>query len=378
MKALVKKIIFNNLFCFIFSFFCYAFSKKEKQQDTQEIADASIAFYNPPHSSCIRKKYLKNSHKFNLQIIIPCYNAEAYLKKCIDSVLNFKSRFSINILLVDDGSTDKSGFICDDYAKKFSNITVVHQQNGGFSSARNAGLEYINSDFLMFLDSDDYLFDKLDLDSLIEKSYKLSTAKRRNIILEFGFKRERDNKRFGTYLPPKGFFGPTRYTGFAWGKIFPSSLFEAIKFPLNYWFEDTFIKMIVLFIENVSVFGVPTIGYIYRDNCGSITHNYRKSKKVMDSFYIMESLLCDAKKIGISFDSQYSDILMWQIVCTFIRTQNIDDKIDNVIYKKTRTLLIEYGICQPKSLKYYFLYKSILNNKANCYSMICRLLSKSK
>lgn len=91
-----------------------------------------------------------------VSVIIPVYNVEKYLHECIDSVINqtFKN---LEIILVDDGSTDSSGEICDEYIEKDDRITVVHQKNGGLSVARNTGFSEANGDYVYFLDSDDYI-----------------------------------------------------------------------------------------------------------------------------------------------------------------------------------------------------------------------------
>lgn len=89
-----------------------------------------------------------------ISIIIPVYNTEKYLATCIDSVIS-QSFTDFEVLLVDDGSTDRSGFICDEYAKKDSRIRVFHKENGGVSSARNLGLDYANGEWVYFVDSDD-------------------------------------------------------------------------------------------------------------------------------------------------------------------------------------------------------------------------------
>ncbi len=89
-------------------------------------------------------------------IIIPVYNVEKYLNKCIESILD-QSYKNLEIILVDDGSTDNSGKILDEYAKKDSRIAVIHKKNGGVSSARNVGLDNASGDYICFCDADDYL-----------------------------------------------------------------------------------------------------------------------------------------------------------------------------------------------------------------------------
>lgn len=100
-----------------------------------------------------------------ISVIVPVYNVENVLHYCIDSILN-QTYKDFELILVDDGSTDKSGRICDEYADKDSRIRVFHKENGGVSSARNVGIELASGEFICFVDSDDFL-DKAYLESLL-------------------------------------------------------------------------------------------------------------------------------------------------------------------------------------------------------------------
>lgn len=91
-----------------------------------------------------------------LTVIIPVYNTEKYLKRCIESVIN-QTFLDLEIILVDDGSTDQSASICDDYARRDNRIKVIHKTNGGLSDARNTGIKEATSEFISFVDSDDWL-----------------------------------------------------------------------------------------------------------------------------------------------------------------------------------------------------------------------------
>lgn len=91
-----------------------------------------------------------------VDIVIPAYQVEKYLAECLESAVN-QTYTNIHIIVVDDGSFDKSGKIADDYAKKYSNITVIHQENKGLSGARNSGLLLCDQEYVYFLDSDDYI-----------------------------------------------------------------------------------------------------------------------------------------------------------------------------------------------------------------------------
>lgn len=91
-----------------------------------------------------------------ISVIVPVYKVEEYLPKCLDSILS-QTDENLEIILVDDGSPDGSGAICDDYAARDARIRVIHQENGGLSAARNAGIDAATGDYLAFVDSDDYL-----------------------------------------------------------------------------------------------------------------------------------------------------------------------------------------------------------------------------
>ena len=104
-----------------------------------------------------------------LSVIVPVYNVEKYLSKCVDSLLNQNLLpEEYEIILVDDGSTDRSGDICDEYAMHHSNVKAIHQQNGGLSVARNTGIQVAAGKYVQFVDSDDYLEPNV-LKSLVEK-----------------------------------------------------------------------------------------------------------------------------------------------------------------------------------------------------------------
>ena len=94
-----------------------------------------------------------------ISIIVPIYNREKYLSECIDSIL-VQSYSDFEVLLIDDGSTDRSGEICDEYAQKDARIRVFHKENGGVSSARNVGLDNATGEWIAFVDSDDWVGEK--------------------------------------------------------------------------------------------------------------------------------------------------------------------------------------------------------------------------
>ena len=127
--------------------------EKDSKQWESSTTETLTESWNP-----FTKKNLCNGLKLNMKIsiIVPVYNAEEYLSKCLESLVNQTYR-NIEIILVDDGSTDASPQMCDEYAQKDDRIIVIHKENEGLSLTRNVGMAAITGDFFTFVDSDDWL-----------------------------------------------------------------------------------------------------------------------------------------------------------------------------------------------------------------------------
>ena len=121
-----------------------------------------------------------------ISVIVPVYNIEPYIRECLDSIVN-QTYSNLEIILVDDGSTDSSGLICDEYAQKNKRITVFHKPNGGLVSARKTGVLLATGEYVTYVDSDDWIETKAyeELAKIIEHYYP--------DILAFGFKKEYTN-----------------------------------------------------------------------------------------------------------------------------------------------------------------------------------------
>lgn len=179
-----------------------------------------------------------------ISIIIPVYNIEKFLNKCVDSVLK-QTYHNLEIILIDDGSTDKSGAICDDYKSKDNRIKVLHQLNGGLSSARNAGIEIANGEYLAFIDGDDYVEP-----TLIETLFNACKETNADLsICSFYMEGEDGKTRIEceslanasyTNIEALELLALPRQDRYvvAWNKLYKKHLFDEIRFPLNRVFED--------------------------------------------------------------------------------------------------------------------------------------------
>lgn len=173
-----------------------------------------------------------------VSIVVPCYKVEQYLPTCIGSVLN-QSYFNWELILVDDGSPDRSGEICDDYAKNDCRIKVIHKPNGGLSDARNAGLKVVTGDFISFLDSDDFWHtDYLKLMMGFQREYDADivqckwTRGNQTVFPEIHITHDAVCKS-GTEAMANGLFDVMM-----WGKLFRKNLLDGIMMPVGLINED--------------------------------------------------------------------------------------------------------------------------------------------
>lgn len=181
-----------------------------------------------------------------ISIIIPIYKVEPYLRRCLDSVLA-QTYTDLQIILVDDGSPDGCGAICDEYAAKDSRIEVIHQENRGLSGARNAGLALAKGEYIAFLDSDDYvdetMYEKL-LQVLLEKDADIAECGYRWVKPDVTYDRENTGK-VDIYTNLEAlemlYFGDQMFGGISivvWNKLYRAELFDDLCFAQGLNNED--------------------------------------------------------------------------------------------------------------------------------------------
>jgi len=170
-----------------------------------------------------------------ISVIIPVYNVEAFLERCIDSVIN-QIYPHLEIILIDDGSTDKSGDICDRYAQADGRIVVVHQKNAGLSAARNRGLDIAKGEYIGFVDSDDYI----DAD-MYQALYNKAVETGCDIVecdLRHTYKNTEDIEKTVRHYDKKDLICFGR--GVAWNKLYRHGLIQetGVRFPAGLIYED--------------------------------------------------------------------------------------------------------------------------------------------
>lgn len=215
-----------------------------------------------------------------VSVIVPIYKVEKYIRKCLDSILN-QSYENLEVILVDDGSPDNCGNICDEYAAQDSRIRVIHKENGGLSSARNAALDVCRGDWIICVDSDDYIckymVEKLvkaahdyDADLVISSHYEEKGGKL-TITDRIIDKPEVMDKAAGL----KKLVEDDEIKSYAWGKLYKASYFADVRYPEGRNYEDI-PTTYLLFDKAEKIVKIPEFLYVYYIRDDSISFNNSK------------------------------------------------------------------------------------------------------
>lgn len=290
-----------------------------------------------------------------VSIIVPIYNVEMYLKRCIDSIIN-QTHTDLEIILVDDGSPDNCGNICDKYSEKDNRIRVIHKANGGLSDARNVGIDIASGEYLMFVDSDDWIAENA-VEALL-KEQKYSHA---DIVLGASIDvheengnivKDRSSIKIGSreILDRRSALEDMLLNGWAaWNKLYKKYLFSNIRFPVGVINEDEAILLHVIMECNTIVkFGKPTYFYFLREE--SITTSQFNVKK-MDWYY---NCLNNCDYINKNY-KELNEAAIYRLECSIIfllfHMYQESEK-----YKKEIDMI---------KVTYNAYYKSFLRNKYN-------------
>lgn len=226
-----------------------------------------------------------------ISIIVPVYNTESYLKKCFDSIIA-QTYTNLEIILVDDGSTDNSGKICDEYANKDARVKVIHKENGGMSDARNKGLDIATGDIITFVDSDDYIdkemYEKMEA-LLVEHdadivccAYKLVNNKEVRDYSDGKVVLFDEGEMFAEYISPTQGCMPSPAV---WNRLYKRAIFDDIRFIEGRMYEDKDISCRTLAKCKKGVFiNTAFYNYVYRE--GSVSRLPMNAKSADDFVYM--------------------------------------------------------------------------------------------
>mgnify|MGYP002625390860 CR=1 FL=1 len=217
-----------------------------------------------------------------ISIILPIYNVESYLRQCLDSLFSQFDASFMEVILVNDGSTDMSLDICKEYKRRYPEVIIINKENGGLSDARNAGLEAATGEYCYFLDSDDWL-----APNAIKSLYDFAIEKECEVV-QGGFYYAYDthllydNRWINENIQPfvlskveamKELLKQQYVKNFAWGKVYKTEIVKKHLFKKGAYFEDSFWQHLI--IHEVNQYGViPTPLYYYRQRSSGISGGF--------------------------------------------------------------------------------------------------------
>lgn len=301
-----------------------------------------------------------------VSVIIPCYKVELYLQKCIESVLSQNVQ-NWEAVLVDDGSPDACPAICDEYAKKDSRITVVHKENSGLSDARNAGMKVARGKYVLFLDSDDYLYSDTVLNEIV---CSLSNAGYPDICyLPNEYWASNPKSVSGKYkdetISLQQFLNRVvrNYYLHTAGQQFVLRLDyikkNNVEFKKGILHEDELWFFQILYnAKNIHI--CPCVFYFYVDNRSGSIMNAVKEKNIEDKIFIAEKIIADSKPLPKNLQKLFFTRVA-QIVSGIFQSENAmeivrHDKNLQEKIKELKTILLK---SKKNSHKFLYLYAKI-------------------
>ena len=325
------------------------------------------------------KKMIKEEKDIDLSIIVPVYNYKDVLRETIDSIVGQKTQYVYEVILVDDGSSDGSEKIVDEY-RIYKNINIIHQQNSGIAEARNTGICNSRGRYVMFVDCDDILKDNM------VKVMLGDIIKYQSDISEFGFyyfKKQGTNatkKRIFTYpekILNEGNREILKYPGLPWAKIYKRELFEDTRFPKGFWFEDTLIHFII-FQKCKKISFVNQCLYGYRVYENNYTKVQQKSKRSIEHLWIIKYMIQYANylKIKTKTDLFYETTLnhLGPILCN--GTLFLGSEIHKALFSAASEYLTKVEKPQKVKLNYMLkeLENSLMTKNYEKWKLVCKYI----
>lgn len=277
-----------------------------------------------------------------ISVIVPVYNVESYVAECIESIQN-QTYMNLEIILVNDGSTDASGDICDKYAAYDERIQVIHKENAGVSAARNTGIEAANGDYIGFVDSDDYI-----APTMYEDMLKLMAEHDLDIIECTAFRNNGDTNIEGCNDGSLEIFNRDEALKMAmydcfvavWSQLYKRRVISDVRFPVGRKFEDSAVSY--LFIANTKRVGhINRCLYYYRLNPNSTTQTSFDPKSRWDFVLGYEERLQYAIDHQLPYVDDCNSLLM-KAVLSYLTAYYAKPTGNQVYYDKCKRMIETY------------------------------------
>lgn len=293
---------------------------------------------------------------YDISVIIPCYNIEKYVGECINSVLNQKGNLKIQIVCVNDGSTDNTLEVLNSFKDR---ITIINTVNNGSGVARNIGIDNAKGKYLFFLDSDDYLLPYCLIDCIN------TLEKNRFDFVSVGYCDFYDNKMIKRYG-----------NSFCWGILYKREMFSVCRFPNNNVFEDT-IKPFVLETSQYKSIHIDKAYYMRRILNSSITASVKKTLRGIGHLWVVESLAKFDRDNKMSTPEELYKLVLKHLGTVLLdRIGQYDMEIKYAAFMVASEILKNYSVDSVNKLTYQNkkVQKYLLNNNYRGWELACKWL----
>ena len=294
----------------------------------------------------------------DLSIIVPVYNYVELIEDNIMSILNQKTQYQYQLILIDDGSTDGAQDILHKY-ENHPKVKVIFQENQGIAGARNTGLKNATGRYIMFVDCDDIVEEYL-VETLMSKAYNGDCD---IVMCAHNLVKERNGNVYETlsniypdynmlnYAPKAEILN---YAGLPWAKVYKRKLWENVRYFPGYWFEDTIIHSLI-FTQCDKFAYVPEVCYQYRWYEKNFSHTQGKSEnpKCVDIYWILKHILERYNELQLPEDERYETMLLKHLSAYYYtKIHGLENKVVDALFVLACSLYQEYGLNEECKLPY--------------------------
>ena len=327
--------------------------------------------YRPQYRSAVMDS------EIDLSVIIPVYNHAEVLEKNIRAVINQKTGYNYEIVLVDDGSTDGAAEIVQQFSS-FPSVKVITQKNAGIAAARNTGLEHAAGRYIMFVDCDDTVHEDI-VQVLLHQAYHNDCD---IAMCAHNLAKEKNGSIYNiipniypdiNLLNYKNDDEIMNYAGLPWCKVYKRELWDKVRFFPGYWYEDNIIQFL-LFTQCKKFIYIPKVEYeyIWHEKNFSHVQNNDKNIKSIDNYWILLAILEKYKELGLPADGQLYTLLLKHIsVYYYNMIKGLDEDIVDALFVLARRTLIEYKKSERVKLPFVlrFTEKALLEGNINLWKL---------
>lgn len=336
-----------------------------------------IAEIHPDPRGCAQYEKMELDESMDLSIIVPVYNYVELIEDNIRSILNQKTQYRYQLILVDDGSTDGAQDILHKY-ENHPNVKVIFQENQGIAGARNTGLKNATGRYIMFVDCDDIVEEHL-VETLMSKAYKDDCD---IVMCAHNLVKEKNGEVYETLpniYPRFNLLNYAKkaeilnYAGLPWAKVYKRKLWENVRYFPGYWYEDTIIHGLI-FTQCRKFAYEPIVCYQYRWYEKNFSHTQGKSEnpKSIDTYWIFQHILGRYDELQFPKDERYETMLLKHLSAYYYsQIHGLENKVVEALFVLACSLYKEYGIKEKCQLPYMLRVtkKSLLQGDINLWKL---------